>query len=99
MHIITRTRLTEFGARHADALQPLLDWERIVRRKRYAKPADVRNDFPSVDFISNDRAVFNISGNAYRLVVTMYFRGRGLVFIRHVVTHQEYDRLIKCGLL
>lgn len=95
MHIVTRSRLTAFGAKHADALEPLLNWERIVRRKRYKNTADVRADFPSVDFIGHDRAVFNIGHNAYRLVVNLYFRGRGLVLIRHVVTHREYDRLIK----
>jgi mRNA interferase HigB len=99
MHIITRTRLTEFGAGHGDALQPLLDWERVVRRKRYRNTAEVKADFPSVDFIGKGRAVFNICGNAYRLVVRMDFRGRGLVLVRHVVTRREYDRLIERGML
>jgi mRNA interferase HigB len=99
MHIITRTRLTELGAKHADALQPLLDWARVVRRKRYRNTAEVKGDFPSVDFIGNGRAVFNICTNDYRLVVKIDFRGRGLVLVRHVVTHAEYDRLIARGLL
>lgn len=94
MHIITRTRLTEFGAKHPAAAQPLLDWERVVRRKRYRNTAEVKADFPSVDFIGHGRAVFNICGNDYRLVVRMNFRGRGMVLIRHVVTHKQYDRLI-----
>lgn len=93
-HIITRTRLTEFGARHAEALQPLLDWERVVRRKQYQNTAQVKTEFASVDFIGQGRAVFNICGNDYRLVVKMDSRGRGLVLVRHVVTHKEYDRLI-----
>lgn len=99
MRIITRTRFTEFGARYTDALQPLLDWERVVRRKWYGNTAEVKTDFPSVDFIGKGRAVFNICGNDYRLVVKMDFRGRGLVFVRHVVTHKEYDRLSERGVL
>jgi mRNA interferase HigB len=99
MHIITRTRLTEFGARYPAAAQPLLEWERVVRRKRYRNTAEVRADFPSVDFLGQGRAVFNIGGNKYRLVVRINFRGRGMVLIRHVVTHKEYDRLIAKGLL
>lgn len=95
MHIITRTRLTEFGARHPAAALPLLDWERVVRRKRYRNTAEVKADFPSVDFIGKGRAVFNIGGNAYRLIVQMDFRGRGLVLVRHAVTHKEYLRLMK----
>lgn len=99
MHIITRTRLTTFAAKHPAAKGPLFEWERIVRRKRYRNTAEVRADFPTVDFIGEDRAVFDTCHNAYRLVVKMFFRGRGLVLIRHVVTHQEYDRLIKRKLL
>lgn len=95
MHIITRRALLDFGAKHPDALQPLLDWERIVRRKKYQKTAEVQADFPSVDFIGKGRAVFNICHNKYRLVVKMDFRGKGVVLVRHVVTHKDYDRLIK----
>jgi mRNA interferase HigB len=95
MHIITRTRLTEFGVRHPGAAAALLDWERVVRRKRYRNTAEVKADFPSVDFIGDGRAVFNIAGNACRLVVKMDFRGRGLVLVRHVMTHKEYERRMK----
>ena len=73
----------------------LLDWERVVRRKRYRNTAEVKADFPAVAFIGKGRAVFNIAGNACRLVVKMDFRGRCLVLVRHVVTHKEYERLIK----
>lgn len=99
MHIITRTRLTAFGQKYEDARDPLLDWERIVKRERFKNTAQVKARFPSVDFIGDDRAVFNICGNAYRLVVNIYFGGRGLVLIRHVVTHAEYNRLVKRKLL
>ena len=95
MHIITRRALLAFGAKHPDALKPLLDWERIVRRKKYGNTAEVQADFTSVDFIGQGRAVFNICGNKYRLIVKMDFRGNGLALIRHVVTHREYDRLIE----
>jgi mRNA interferase HigB len=98
MHIITRSRLTAFGKGHADTAKPLRDWARVVRRKRYAKSADVRADFPSVDFLGRYRAVFDIRGNEYRLVVDMRF-DLGRVYVRHVVTHREYDRLMKRGLL
>ena len=99
MHIITRKRLLNFGASYPDALEPLLNWERIVRRKTYGNTAEVQADFPSVDFIGGGRAVFNTCGHSYRLVVKMDFRGNGLVLVRHVVTHRAYDRLIERGAL
>ena len=70
----------------------------ILRAKRYASAAEVRRDFPTVDFVGPYRAVFNIRHNAYRLVVDMRF-DLSRAFIRHVVTHAEYDRLMKRGLL
>jgi mRNA interferase HigB len=98
MHIITRTRLTEFGRKHEDAAQPLRDWARMMRRKAYAEHLSVRTDFPTADFIGPRNVVFNICGNRYRLVVDMRY-DLGRVYIRHVVTHQEYDRLIARRLL
>lgn len=98
MHIITRTRLTEFGKAHDDAAQPLREWARIMRRKRYRGHLEVKRDFPTVDFVGATKAVFNICHNRYRLVVDMRYE-LGRIYVRHVVTHQEYDRLIKRGLL
>jgi mRNA interferase HigB len=98
MHIITRTRLTDFGRKYEDAAQPLRDWARVVRRKRYSEHLEVRNDFPTADFLGKRKVVFNICRNRYRLVVDMRY-DLGRVYVRHVATHQEYDRLIKRGLL
>ena len=98
MHIITRQRLTAFGRTHREAAEELREWVRVVRRKRYAKPDEVRADFPSVDFIGPYRAVFDIHHNDYRLVADMRF-DLGRAYIRHVVTHAEYTRLIRRGRL
>jgi mRNA interferase HigB len=98
MHIITRTRLTAFGRKHPDAAGPLGEWARVMRRKQYRQHLEVRQDFPFVDVIGPRRAVFNIGGSKYRLVVDMRY-DLGRIYIRHVVTHAEYDRLIRKGLL
>lgn len=98
MHIITRQRLTAFGRVHREADEELREWVRMVSRKRYMKPDDVRADFSSVDFIGPFRAVFNIHRNDYRLVADIRF-DLGRAYIRHVVTHAEYTRLIKRGRL
>jgi mRNA interferase HigB len=98
LHIITRSRLTEFGGQHAEADGQLRDWARVIRRKEYREPLEVKRDFPTVDFIGPRRAVFNICRNAYRLVVDMRF-DLGRVYVRHIVTHAGYERLMKRGLL
>lgn len=94
MHVITRTRLTEFARTHADASAPLRSWVRVIRRKHYRNHLEVRADFPTADFVGPRRAIFNIHGNAYRLVVDLRF-DLGRVYVRHVVTHAAYVRLIK----
>ena len=96
MHIITRTRLTEFGRRHHDAAQALRDWARIIRRMHYSQHLDVKRDFPRADFVGSSKVIFNICGNRYRLVVDIRY-DLGRVYVRHVVTHQDYDRLMKRG--
>lgn len=98
MHIITRQRLIQFGHRHQDADGDLREWVRLVSRKRYRSSQEVKADFPSVDFVGPYRAVFNIRHNDYRLVADMRF-DLGRAFIRHVVTHAEYTRLIRRGRL
>ena len=94
VHVITRTRLTEFARTHADASAPLRSWVQIMRRKRYRNHLEVRADFPTADFIGPRRAVFNIHGNDYRLVVDLRY-DLGRVYVRHVVTHTAYARLIR----
>ena len=69
-----------------------------MRRKQYAEHLHVRKDFPTADFLGKSKVVFNIRGNRYRLVVDMRY-DLGRVYVRHIVTHQEYDRLIKRRLL
>jgi mRNA interferase HigB len=98
VRIISRKRLREFGEQHADAVTPLDDWYSVVRMKEYHTPAEVKADFASVSFISADVTVFNIGGNEYRLSVSIRYH-HGTVYIRRVMTHEEYDRRSKDGTL
>ena len=67
-------------------------WVSVVRAADWSKPTDIKEMFRSADILSNDRVVFNIGGNKYRLVVAVHYRGK-LVYIRFVGTHSEYDRI------
>ena len=70
----------------------LLRWTRIVEAADWASLADIKQDFNSVDYVKNDRYVFNIKGNQYRLIAMIHFRVRSL-YIRFIGTHSEYDRI------
>jgi mRNA interferase HigB len=64
----------------------------VVRAADWSRPTDVKAMFRSADIIANDRVVFTIGGNKYRLVVAVHYRGRR-VFVRFIGTHAEYDRV------
>ena len=98
MHVITRKRLEEFWKIHPDAERPLRAWLAIVRLKYYTGPHEVRQDFASASFLGKWRTVFNICGNRYRLVVDIRY-DLGRIYIRHVLTHGEYDKRTRDGSL
>lgn len=88
--MISRKRLREFAARHPDAEGPLLAWYRIMKRMEFRSFADLRRAFGSADKVG-PLTVFDIAGNRYRLVATVHY-DRRRVYVRHVLTHAEYDR-------
>ena len=96
MHVITRQRLQTFWSQYPDAEGPLRVWLAIMRRKRYTGPHDVRLDFAAASFLGRWRTVFNIGGNKYRLVVDMRY-DLGRVYIREILTHQDYTRRTREG--
>jgi mRNA interferase HigB len=75
---------------HRDAEQPLRAWFAEARRAVWRTPADIKRAHRNASFVGNDRVVFNIGGNKYRLVVAVNCSAQ-LVFIRFVGTHAEYD--------
>lgn len=86
--------LREFWSRpgRSDAEQPLRAWVSVAKAADWSRPAEIKATFRSADILANDRVVFNIGGNKYRLVVAVHYRG-GRVFIRFIGTHAEYDKI------
>jgi mRNA interferase HigB len=98
MHVISLRRLREFWEAHAEAETPLRDWHRIMEAKSYQTPHEIRQDFPSASFLGDELTVFNIKPHGYRLVTYVRYR-KARIYISEVLTHEEYDRLSKAGLL
>jgi mRNA interferase HigB len=92
MRIISRKRLREFWERHPDARQALQAWYADVQHANWRTPADIKNVYRNASIVPNNRAIFNIKGNKYRLVVVVQYQ-YGIVYIRFVGTHQEYDKI------
>jgi mRNA interferase HigB len=94
MRVIAKSRLREYWSRkeYRDAQQALRAWYAIVSKARWKTYHGLRADFPDASLAENDRVVFNIGGNVYRLIVKFEFR-MDAVFIRFFGTHREYDRV------
>jgi mRNA interferase HigB len=92
MRIIAKKTLREFWERHADAEQALKAWYYDVKHADWKSPGDIRKTYATVSILANNRVVFNIRGNNYRLVVAINY-DFGIVYIRFVGTHQEYDQI------
>jgi mRNA interferase HigB len=92
MVIISKTILRDFGLEHPDAIEALNHWFQVVKSSDWEEFSNVKSTFNSVDYVGNDRFVFNIRGNRYRLVAMIFFDIR-TVFIRFVGTHTEYDKV------
>ena len=92
MRVIAKSALREFWEQHPDSRQALIAWHKVVERADWSAPAQVKSMFPSASILRNDRVVFNIKGNTYRLVVHIIYNRRR-VYIRFVGTHAEYDAI------
>lgn len=95
MRVIALSTLNAFlesDPSHADACEPMMAWYRQVRTADWATPADVKRDIRSASILKDGRAVFNIAGNKYRIVVWINYPYR-VVYIRFIGTHRRYDRI------
>jgi mRNA interferase HigB len=90
MHIISRKTLRLFWEQYPDSESALCRWLKIMQQNDYNSFDALRSTFPSADKVG-DLIVFNIGGNKYRLIASIHFN-RGKVYIRHILTHKEYDR-------
>jgi mRNA interferase HigB len=94
MHIISRKLLKDFYWRdnYKDAKRPLDVWYHEAKRAKWNSWTDIKEKYRSASILRNNRVVFNIHGNKYRLVVKINFPTQ-TVYIRFVGTHKKYDKI------
>ena len=91
MQIIARRTLKKFWSTHPQAENPLRVWFSIVEKSQWNSPQDVKNIFgPTVDFVDDNRIIFDIGGNKYRLIIHVAYQYKR-VLIKFIGTHKEYD--------
>ena len=92
MVIIAKRALTQYSAKHSDTIVALMEWYDIVSEADWSNVNEVKQTFNSADYVGNERFVFNIKGNRYRLVAAVIFSIR-TVYIKFIGTHAEYDKI------
>lgn len=90
MRVISNKALVAFALRHPVADEALQAWRKIIESRSFGNFADLKSTFRATDRVG-DAFVFNIGGNKYRLIAFVNFN-RQLLYVRHVLTHQEYDK-------
>lgn len=92
MRIISRKMLREFWEKHPDSQQALQAWYHDAKLANWKTPADIKSIYRNASIVANNRVVFNIKGNDYRLVVAIQYQ-HGVIYIRFIGTHAEYDKI------
>lgn len=92
MRVIAKRTLREYWEQHADAEEPLKAWYEVAEEETWKTPQDIKRRHATASFLGNNRVVFNIKGNKYRLIVKIYYKF-GTIYIRFVGTHAEYDKI------
>lgn len=91
MKVLGRNILDKFCKKHGNANRVISAWLLEVETARWNSPQDIKDRFHSADFLSQNRVIFNIKGNHYRLVVEVRYQN-GIVVVDWVGTHAEYDK-------
>ena len=77
---------------YGDAREPVMAWHRQVRAANWVTPADVKREIRTASIVKDGRAVFNVAGNKYRIVVWINYPYR-VVYVRFIGRHRQYDRI------
>ena len=93
MQVIALRTLKLFWLRHPPAEIPLRNWHATVSRMEWTGPQGIKDQFGgTVDFVGDNRAIFDIGGNKYRLIVHVSYAYRR-VLVKFIGTHRDYDKV------
>lgn len=92
MRVIAKKILRDFWEAHADCKQQLQAWHLEASNAEWKSPGDIKSEYPSASILSDNRIVFNIKGNNYRLIVRISYSHQ-MLWIRFIGTHAEYDKI------
>jgi mRNA interferase HigB len=92
LRIISKKILREFWEKHGDSQQQLKSWFQETNDVEWKSPKQIKVAYPSASFLADNRVVFNIKGNKYRLIIKINYEYH-MIWIRFIGTHAEYDKI------
>jgi len=92
MRIIAHRTIIEYAKQNVNAKTALDSWYKMTKTATWKNFQDIKNTFNSVDYVGNQRYVFNIKGNNYRLIGKILFVQQ-IIYIRFIGTHEEYSKI------
>jgi mRNA interferase HigB len=92
MRVIAKKILRDYWKKQTDSEEQLKTWYKEASKATWTSPAKIKSEYPKASILKSGRAVFNICGNQYRLIVQINYKRRW-VFIRFIGTHGEYDKI------
>ena len=94
MRVVAKSTLVKFWTRHeyADSKGALQSWFDEANKANWLTPQDIKAQYRNASICGNNRVVFNIAGNKYRLVVEMQYRA-GIAWVKFLGTHVKYDQI------
>lgn len=92
MRIVSKKKIVDYYTKNTNSRTALEEWYKKVSKLNWENLNELKNDFLSADYVGNNRVVFNIKGNDYRLIAIIIYVSHK-VYIRWIGTHAEYDKV------
>jgi mRNA interferase HigB len=92
LRVIAKKILRDFWESHADCEQQLKAWFQEASKAEWKNPNEIKQEYPSASILNDNRVVFNIKGNNYRLIVKINYDYQ-MIWIRFIGTHSDYDKI------
>jgi mRNA interferase HigB len=92
LRVISKKFLRNFWIKHNDCESQLKSWFHEAQKANWKNPNEIKKEFPSASILQDNKVVFNIKGNSYRLIVKINYDYK-VLWIRFIGTHKQYDKI------
>ncbi len=92
MRVVSKNKLVEYYNKHANSKTALEEWHNKVSKSEWSHLNELKQQFLSADYVVNNRVVFNLKGNDYRLIAIVIYLSQK-IYVRWIGKHDEYEKI------